>query len=287
MASSPNLSLKQRLIAREVKDVNSLDLWRACLAEFLGTGLLAFLAVGAGLSPEGSPPVSSVHIALEAGFFIAAIITTLNTISGGHVNPAISLGFLLTGHIGFIRFLLYITAQTVGAIAGCGLLMALTPDNLHQSGFGVITPGPNVTAAQAFGAEVVITFVLDFTTFSFVDNGRHDLSGSIPLIIGIVVTLNIFAMFNVSGGCMNPARNFGPMVITGNYTYAWVYWLGPMVGGGLGAVLYDKVFSTQVCKRRLKSCRGGVSTHEEEAITEKEEENGNINIKLLDSGQVP
>ena len=188
------LSLRKYLITREVKDVKSLDLWRACLAEFLGTGLLCFCAVGAGLSPEGSPPVSSVHIALEAGFFIAAIISTLNTVSGGHVNPSISIGFFLTGHIGFVRLFLYIASQTIGAIAGCSLLMALTPHNLHQGGFGVISPGSNVTATQAFGAEVVITFLLDFSTFSFVDKGRHDLSGSVPFIIGIVVTLNIFAM---------------------------------------------------------------------------------------------
>lgn len=253
------------------------------MAEFLGTGLLCFMAVGAGLSPEGSPPVSSVHIALEAGFFIAAIITTLNTVSGGHVNPAISLGFLLTGHIGLVRFFLYIASQTVGAIAGCGLLLALTPDNLQQGSFGVIAPGPNVTATQAFGAEVVITFLLDFSTFSFVDNGRHDLSGSVPFIIGIVVSLNIFAMFNVSGGCMNPARNFGPMVVTGNYAYAWVYWVGPMVGGGLGAVMYDKLFSTQVCKSRLKSCVKGESKDGNE-LTVMVEENDN-NIKLIEPEQ--
>lgn len=168
-------SIREHLFQREVKDFKSLDLWRACMAEFLGTGLLCFLAV----------------------FFIAAIITTLNTVSGGHVNPAISLGFLLTGHIGLVRFFLYIASQTVGAIAGCGLLLALTPDNLQQGSFGVIAPGPNVTATQAFGAEVVITFLLDFSTFSFVDNGRHDLSGSVPFIIGIVVSLNIFAMVGI------------------------------------------------------------------------------------------
>lgn len=273
-------SIREHLFQREVKDVKSLDLWRACLAEFLGTGLLCFMAVGAGLAPKGSPPVSSVHIALEAGFFIAAIITTLNTVSGGHVNPAISLGFLLTGHIGLVRCFLYITSQTVGAIAGCGLLLALTPENLQQGSFGVIAPGPNVTATQAFGAEVVITFLLDFSTFSFVDNGRHDLSGSVPFIIGIVVSLNIFAMFNVSGGCMNPARNFGPMVVTGNYAYAWVYWVGPMVGGGLGAVLYDKLFSTKVCKSRLKSCVSGEPKDTKELeITVEENDN---NIKLLE-----
>lgn len=113
------------------------------------------------------------------------------------MNPAISLGFLLTGHIGLVRCFLYITSQTVGAIAGCGLLLALTPENLQQGSFGVIAPGPNVTATQAFGAEVVITFLLDFSTFSFVDNGRHDLSGSVPFIIGIIVSLNIFAMVGI------------------------------------------------------------------------------------------
>ncbi|XP_061194299.1 aquaporin-like [Saccostrea echinata] len=246
---------KKTFWERELDDLRSLDLLRASLAEFLGVMFLVLYGVGAGLYHEtlGTKP-SSVHISIETGFFIAVIITTLSTVSGGHVNPAISIGFLVTGGITVCRFLFYMCFQVLGAIAGMGIITLVSPVEMQHGSFGVILPGPNVTDVQAFVCETYITFLLDFATFSFLDSGRSDMTGSVPFIIGILVVINVFSTWNLSGGCMNPARNFGPMVINAAYDKAWVYWAGPMIGGALGAFIYDRVFSTRVCKNILHGC---------------------------------
>lgn len=249
------LKENKSFLQRELDDLRSLDLLRASLAEFLGVMFLVMYGVGAGLYHEtlGTKP-SSVHIAVETGFFIAVIITTLSTVSGGHVNPAISIGFLVTGGITCSRFLFYMCFQVLGAIAGMGILSIVSPVEMQHGSFGVILPGPNVTDVQAFACEVYITFLLDFATFSFLDSGRSDMAGSVPFIIGILVVINVFSTWNLSGGCMNPARNFGPMVINAAYDKVWVYWAGPMIGGALGAFIYDRVFSTRVCRNLLHGC---------------------------------
>eukprot|EP00105_Crassostrea_gigas_P021149 XP_011440186.1 PREDICTED: aquaporin [Crassostrea gigas] len=243
-------------LQRELDDLRSLDLLRASLAEFLGVMFLVMYGVGAGLYHEtlGTKP-SSAHIAIETGFFIAVIITTLSTVSGGHVNPAISIGFLVTGAITFSRFLFYSGFQVLGAIAGMAFISMVSPVEMQHGSFGVILPGPNVTDVQAFACEAYITFLLDFATFSFLDYGRSDMAGSVPFIIGILVVANVFSTWNLSGGCMNPARNFGPMVINGTYDKVWVYWAGPMIGGALGALIYDRVFSTRACRNTLYGCK--------------------------------
>ncbi|XP_048747698.2 aquaporin AQPAn.G-like isoform X1 [Ostrea edulis] len=256
---------KKSFLQRELDDLRSVDLLRASIAEFLGVMLLVMYAVGAGLYHEtlGTKP-SSVHVAMEAGFFIAVIITTLSTVSGGHVNPAISVGFLVTNGITVSRFMFYVCFQVLGAIAGMGIMSLVSPVEMQHGSFGVILPGPNVTDVQAFVCEVYITFLLDFATFSFLDSGRTDMAGSVPFIIGITVIINIFATWNLSGGCMNPARNFGPMIINAAYDKAWVYWAGPMIGGALGAFVYDRVFSTRVCRNILHGCNKTKSKESEE-----------------------
>ncbi|XP_056005369.1 aquaporin-5-like [Ostrea edulis] len=185
---------KKSFLQKELDDLRSVDLLRASLAEFLGVMLLVMYAVGAGLYHEtlGTKP-SSVHVAMEAGFFIAVIITTLSTVSGGHVNPAISVGFLVTNGITVSRFMLYVCFQVLGAIAGMGIMSLVSPVEMQHGSFGVILPGPNVTDVQAFVCEVYITFLLNFATFSFLDSGRADMAGSVPFIIGITVIINIFA----------------------------------------------------------------------------------------------
>jgi len=182
---------------KEWNDLKSLDLWRATFAEFLGVFMLVIFGSGTSLQAQGSASATGqVSAALEAGFYIAVAIAIFGTISGGHVNPAISMGFVVTREITIVRFILYVTAHTVGGIAGSGFLRATTPSSFHQGNFGLILPGPGVTDEQALACEIVITFFLLFGTFALIDPGRKDLSGSIPLMIGIIVSVNIF--FGVS-----------------------------------------------------------------------------------------
>ena len=144
MSTEKKEALKQEnksFLRKELEDLMSLDLLRASFAEFLGVMFLVMYGVGAGLYHEtlGTKP-SSVHIAIETGFFIAVIITTLSTVSGGHVNPAISIGFLVTGGITLSRFFFYVCFQVLGAIAGMYVISLVSPVEMHQENFGVILP---------------------------------------------------------------------------------------------------------------------------------------------------
>ncbi|KAL8559274.1 hypothetical protein ACOMHN_059965 [Nucella lapillus] len=259
----------RRMLDMELEDLKSGALWKAVLAEFVGCFFLVYLGVGAGLSnPATEGPASLVEGTLAAGFFIAAILTALTTVSGAHVNPAVSLGFLLTRQCSCVRFFFYVLAQSAGAIVGAALLKAVTPEP-KLGNLGLLLPAADVTPEQAVMAEFMITFFLLFCIIAMVDKGRSDVAGSIPFIVGLVVCVNIFYAHNISGGAMNPIRNLGPAVVLGNMDKQWIYWAGPMLGGATGALLYDRLFSVSMTPANLRrSClsRGsyeGVSTEGE------------------------
>ncbi|VDI74909.1 Hypothetical predicted protein [Mytilus galloprovincialis] len=104
-----------------------------------------------------------------------------------------------------------------------------------------------------------------------IDPKRIDVNGFATFQIGLIVVINIFATFNLSGGCMNPARTFGPSIVAGIYDKSWIYWVGDMTGAVLGALLYDKIFSTTACKRWIKSDlrRCNASNEESETFDDK------------------
>ncbi|CAC5399371.1 Probable aquaporin TIP4-3,Aquaporin TIP2-1 [Mytilus coruscus] len=251
--------------SKEIKDLFSVDLYRSCAAEFIGTLLLTFMALGTGLTSPGDPVAASI----EAGFYIGCAIRMLSTVSGGHVNPAVSVGFLVLGQITVIRFIFYSIIQTLGSVAGAALLKAVVPANQTSNDLGIIFPAPGVNDAQAIVCEMIITFFMLFGTFAMLDPKRIDVNGFAPFQIGLIVVINIFATFNISGGCMNPARTLGPSIVAGIYDKSWIYWVGDMTGAVLGALLYDKIFSTTACKRWIKADFRRCNAGDEETFDDK------------------
>ena len=160
--------------------------------EFLGVFLAVFNGVGCNILDKDQNSVSSVHIALEAGFFIAVAITAFGNVSGGHVNPAISIGFFVTGKISAIGFILYTVCQTLGGITGAGILHMITVDKI-RGGYEILLPNPFVNDTQVVVCELIITFSLLFVSFAVTDDGRTDIHGFAPLIIGLTVSINVFS----------------------------------------------------------------------------------------------
>lgn len=238
------------ILMAEYEDVRKPTFWRAILAEFIGVALLVMFAIASGMSDEKAHPNGLVFVCLESGIFIAVIIGNLVHISGGHVNPAVSLGFAIAGDISWIRFILYTVAHIVGSIAGAAIIRVVAPANMYGN-FGVIAPGPGVSDVHAMMMELIITFFLMFSILAAVDSGRKDSIGSVPLHVGLAVCVNMFVAINISGAAMNPIRAFGPAVITGDWTSHWAYWIGPLGGAALGALAYDKVFSTRIATKGL------------------------------------
>jgi MIP family channel proteins len=162
----------------------------------------------------------------------------MGNVSGGHFNPAVTIAFLFTGKINPLMTFMYVGAQLVGAISGSYILKSVAPE---MGNLTITDVHPDVQLDQAFGVEVLITFVLVFTIFSCVDTRRKDLHGSFPLQIGLAVTVGALFGGKFTGGSMNPARSFGPAVTTGLWKNHWLYWLGPITGSLLAAFIYQFV----------------------------------------------
>ncbi|XP_013773302.1 aquaporin AQPAe.a-like [Limulus polyphemus] len=249
---------------------NGNKLWKAMLAEFIGTALLVFIGCGScisGWDKDYSP--SMVQIALAFGVTVGTVVQAISHVSGGHINPAVTLAFLATGKCSFIRAFFYVCAQCVGAVVGAAVLKALTP--VEQQGLlGATTVHSHLNPIQGCIVEICITFVLVLTVFSVCDSNRLDVRGSAPLAIGLsVATCHLFAI-KYTGSSMNTARSFGPAVAAGVWKYHWVYWLGPILGGVIAGMVYQHIFSAsppkleELEKIRLKSLR----RYEEKEVVE-------------------
>ncbi|XP_057293301.1 aquaporin AQPAe.a-like [Hydractinia symbiolongicarpus] len=215
-----------------LNELSSQKLWRAVFAEYLGC--MFFLLCVTNMVTIGN----YVGIALGVGLAIASLAQAFGHVSGGHLNPAVSLGMIVGGRISIIKGLLYIVAQCAGAVAGSALTYGLMSVELEQK-IGVTRVNKDITSGQAFGLELLFTFLLVFFVFSITDEKKKVEPYGITLGIGIVVTVAHFALIPYTGSSINPARSFGPALILNDWKDHWVYWVGPMVGGAVAPLVYD------------------------------------------------
>ncbi|CAL1538599.1 unnamed protein product, partial [Lymnaea stagnalis] len=181
---------------------------------------ITLLGCGTWISWQGQGP-DVVRVALTFGLAVATVVWIFSHISGGHVNPAVTIAALFTRRVSIIRGILYIVAQVVGGIVGAGILYGLTP-SVKQGNLGSNVLNVNVSAAQGFGVELIVTFVYVLAVFSSLDDKRTDLRGSSPLTIGLaVVVCHLFAI-PYTGASLNPARSFGPALIMDVWENHWV-----------------------------------------------------------------
>lgn len=226
-------------------DLSSPTAWRATFAEFIATLLFIFLGAGTvvvtgGLIGEELTSARLVAIALGHGLAIAVLVSATANISGGHINPAVTFGALVTGKIGLIKGIMYVVAQLVGAVVGALLLAAVIPETA-QGNLGAHGLGTGVSPAGGLIAEIVLTFALVFVVFATAidPKGRASLA---PLAIGFVIVVDHLFGVPVTGASMNPARSFGPALVAGAWDDHWLFWAGPLIGGALAAVTYQLFF---------------------------------------------
>jgi len=223
------------------------DCVRAVLAELICTFLFVFAGVGSAMAMEemsvpAKSPAGLIVIALAHAFAVFAMISAGFNISGGHLNPAVTLGLAVGGHISLIRALLYWIAQLLASALACFLLNFLTG--------GLATPvhtlSSGMTYFQGVIMEIVLTFSLLFTVYATaVDPNKGSVGITAPLCVALVVGANILAGGPFSGASMNPARSFGPALVSGIWKDHWVYWVGPLVGGGLAGFVYENIFVSE------------------------------------------
>ncbi|XP_069509766.1 aquaporin-5-like [Ambystoma mexicanum] len=221
------------------KEICSLDFGRAIFAEFLATLVFVFFGLGSALKWTAALP-TILQIAMAFGLAIATMVQSVGHISGGHMNPAVTLAFLVGSQISILRAVFYIIAQMVGAIAGAAILYGVAPPTIRGN-LAVNSVNINATVGQAVAVEIILTFQLVLCIFATTDSRRTDNVGSPSLSIGLSVTLGHLVGIYFTGCSMNPARSFGPAVITANFTNQWIFWVGPCVGGILASLVYNYI----------------------------------------------
>ncbi|HCU10901.1 MAG TPA: aquaporin [Gemmatimonadetes bacterium] len=217
------------------------DAWRHFAAEFIGMFAFVFVGSAAIMSARMSQsPAALVEIALAHGLTMAVMVSATMRISG-HINPAVTLGLLVTRRIEPMMAALYIVAQILGAIAAGYALKATFPEAVFvATRGGGQSIALDITGGQAFLLEAIATFFLVFVIFGTVVDLRGPKIGG--LAIGFVIAADILAIGPLTGASMNPARSFGPAVASGVYEAQLLYWFAPITGAVVAALLYEFLF---------------------------------------------
>jgi aquaporin TIP len=237
---------------------------RIALAEAIGTFTLVFagvLAINAG-TLAGDPELSSLTtVALAHGLAIFVMVAALSAISGGHFNPAITLGFVVSGRLPLRRAALYWIAQLVGAVVAALIIAGAFGRQPVAEGTPALAP--NVTALAGIVLELIGTFFLVLVVLGTAVDRRAP-AAVFPLAIGLTIAMNIMAFGTLTGGSVNPARAFGPALISGAWADHLVYWIGPLLGGAIAGLVMEHGIGVRAEAPEVRE-RGGPAPGERRA----------------------
>jgi aquaporin Z len=226
---------------------------RTLLAEAFGTFCLVFAGTGAiVINDVSGGTVTHVGVALTFGLVVLAMIYAIGDVSGCHLNPAVTIGFLVAGRFGRRQVAPYILAQIAGAILASTLLRAMFPSH---STLGATFPAG--TAIQSWLLEMVLTLMLMVVILCVSTEGQEKglLAG---VAVGAVIALEALFAGPVSGASMNPVRSFAPAVVAGRLEYAWIYFTAPVAGALAGVAICMVIHEPGHCCwpcRKIDECK--------------------------------
>jgi MIP family channel proteins len=226
------------------KELWTHKLWRAMLAEFLGTLLFVHIVCGVILATHNN----TIMVSAAAALTIVALNYTFVEISGSlYFNPAIALAAVLVGEISFLRFVLYVIAQLVGALMGAVVLYGLMPHPIadtHVFDMIAVDLGLDVTLAEGIFIETVATFALIFVVLMVdINPNKSHIKPVAPLVIGAILGSLVMFSDTFTGASLNPARAFAAAIVTNYWHNHWIYWIAPLMASLL-ATLFFKIFET-------------------------------------------
>lgn len=215
---------------------------RKLFAECFGTFALVFAGTGAiVVNAASGGQVSHVGVGLTFGLVVLAMIYAVGDVSGAHLNPAVTLGFVVAGRFPRRQVVPYALAQFLGALIASGLLRGCFP---NDATLGATLPTGSVF--QSFVFEAVLTLVLMVVILSVATGGKERglLAG---VAIGSVIAFEALFAGPVSGASMNPARSLAPAVVSGNFTHLWVYLVAPPLGAALAVIICKSIHERGCC----------------------------------------
>ncbi len=218
------------------------ETWRRSFVELLGTFALVFVVVGTIMSVGPQADAGTLEVALAYGLIVAVLVSAGAHLSGGHFNPAVTFGFMLTRRISVLLGLIYWIAQLAGGVLAALLLRWIFPaanrdaTNLGAPARHTIDLGP------ALVVEALLAFFLVWVVFAVTADPRGTYTAVAGLAIGLVVVADNLMGYSLTGAALNPARAFGPELISNTWTDFWIWYVGPMAGGAIAALLYDELY---------------------------------------------
>jgi len=222
------------------------NLTQKLVAEFIGTFALIFFGAGAvcvDFQLRSSGGLGLPAIALAHGLAFAIMVSALGHISGGHFNPAVTIGFWVTKRLSTLDSLSYWGAQLAGAAAAGFLLKGVIPDDIATNVFlGTPELMRDFPRWSGMALEAVTTFFLVFVFFATAVDSRGTFRAIAGFGIGLTISLGMMVAGPFTGAALNPARAFGPALASGHWMNWGIYWVGPLAGGFIAGLLYDSLF---------------------------------------------
>jgi MIP family channel proteins len=212
--------------------------WRRHLpryaGELIGTFVLVVVATGVVVANVAADrTITHVGVAIATGLVVTALIYALGHLTGAHFNPAVSLAFAVGRHFPVRDLIPYWLAQFIGAVIASVFVRYLWGD---VANLGATLPG--VSEGRALALEVFLTFLLMFVITAVATDTRA-VGQAAALAIGSVVLLEVMFAGPASGASMNPARSFGPALVSGTWESQWIYYAGPLLGAVIGVLVYE------------------------------------------------
>src|SRR4029453_2518547 len=229
------------------------DVWRRSFVELLGTFALVLVGAGTIMSLGPQADAGTLEVALATGLTIAVVVTAVGHISGGHFNPAITFGFILPRRMSALLGVAYWVAQLLGAVLAALLLRWIFPAaNRDAANLGAPSVH-TIDIGAALVVEALITFFLVWVFFAMTTDKRNAYTAVTGFAIGFVIVFGMLFAYPLTGGSFNPARAFGPELISNTWSDAWIYYVGPLAGGAIAALLYDEVYLRPGAPARLEA----------------------------------
>jgi len=244
------------------------ELYKGAIGEFMGVFILVLIGTGSICNGYDAPVIAAAF-----GITITSLVFALETASGAHLNPAVSVTLAVFGRAPIVQCLLYVVAQLLGSVVASAFLYGVFPEAASQKPYwlGVTDISPNINAGQGVVLEAFGTAWLLFIIFSLAVQRKGSYSVIfLPIAIGLTVLCLILLMAPLTGAGFNPARSFGPAIVSSHWDNHWIYWLGPLVGaagGAAGALILVPPLTSSVAAR--EGFRGILSSESTSLLTDE------------------